>query len=71
MGRIEEIYNKAKFILDNNIIYKDCEVNELGLKDVITFDDGGYKIVGWADLETRFNDDRFIQNKTLGERGER
>ena len=26
MGRIEEIYNKAKFILDNNIIYKDCEV---------------------------------------------
>ena len=26
MGRIEEIYNKARFILDNNIIYKDCEV---------------------------------------------
>ena len=48
-----------------------CEVNELGLKDVITFDDGGYKIVGWADLEIKFNDDRFIQNKTLGERGER
>lgn len=47
------------------------EVNELGLKDVITFDDCGYKIVGWGDLETRFNDDRFIKNKILGERGER
>ena len=47
------------------------EVNELGLKDVITFDDCDYKIVGWSDFETRFNDDRFIQNKILGERGER
>ena len=47
------------------------EVKELGLQEVITFDDAEYKIVGWGDLETRFNDDRYLQNRELNERGER
>ena len=36
------------------------EVKKLKLEDVITFDDCGYKIVGWGDLEISFNDDRNI-----------
>ena len=47
------------------------EVKELGLQEVITFDDAEYKIVGWGDLETRFNDDRYLQNRELNERGGR
>ena len=47
------------------------EVKELGLQEVITFDDAEYKIVGWGDLETRFNDDRYLQNRELNDRGER
>ena len=47
------------------------EVKKLGLQEVITFDDAEYKIVGWGDLETRFNDDRYLQNRELNERGER
>lgn len=47
------------------------EVKELGLQEVITFDDAEYKIVGWGDLETRFNDDRYLQNRELNERCER
>lgn len=44
------------------------EVKELGLQDVITFDDGKYKILGYGDLETKFNDDRFIERKKEYER---
>lgn len=44
------------------------EVKELGLQDVITFDDGEYKILGYGDLETKFNDDRFIERKKEYER---
>ncbi|MBO4245414.1 MAG: hypothetical protein J5892_01585 [Bacilli bacterium] len=47
------------------------EVKELGLQEVITFDDAEYKIVGWGDLETRFNDDRYLQEKVKDERGDR
>ena len=47
------------------------EVKELGLQEAITFDDAEYKIVGWGDLETRFNDDRYLQNRELNERGDR
>ena len=34
------------------------EVKKYKLDDVITFDDSEYKIVGWGNLETSFNDDR-------------
>ena len=44
------------------------EVKELGLQDVITFDDGEYKILGYGDLETKFNDDRTIERKKEYER---
>ena len=47
------------------------EVNELGLQDVITFNDSEYKIIGWGDLETRFNDDRYLQERIKDERGDR
>lgn len=47
------------------------EVKELGLQDVISFDDYEYKIIGWGDLETRFNDDRYLQNRVLEERSDR
>ena len=36
------------------------EVKKYGLEDIITFDDGEYKIVGYGNLETSFNDDRNI-----------
>ena len=47
------------------------EVKELGLDEVITFNDMEYKIIGWGDLETRFNDDRYLQERIKDERGDR
>ena len=47
------------------------EVKELGLDEVITFNDAEYKIVGYGDLETRFNDDRYLQERIKDERGDR
>ena len=47
------------------------EVKELGLEEVITFNDAEYKIVGYGDLETRFNDDRYLQERIRDERGDR
>ena len=40
------------------------EIKKYGLEDVIEIDTGEYKIIGYGDLETRFNDDRSI-NKFL------
>lgn len=37
------------------------EVENLGLQEVIGINDYEYKIIGYADLETRFNDDRHIK----------
>lgn len=45
------------------------EVKELELENVITFNEGEYKIVGYGDLETRFNDDRYLREKNI-ERGD-
>ena len=47
------------------------EVKELGLEEVITFNEAEYKIVGYGDLETRFNDDRYLQERVKDERGDR
>ena len=33
------------------------------IKDVIVTNDSEYKIIGYADLELRFNDDRFLNEK--------
>lgn len=42
------------------------EIQKLGLEDVIGINDCEYKIVGYGDLETRFNDNRdFIKNKNI------
>ena len=65
------IINYGKYIAKIDIDNLKKEVKELGLQEVITFDDAEYKIVGWGDLETRFNDDRYLQNRELNERGER
>lgn len=37
------------------------EVERLGLQDVIGINDCEYKIIGYGDLETRFNDDRNLE----------
>lgn len=37
------------------------EIKELGLEEVVGINDLGYVIVGYGDLETRFNDDRNLQ----------
>ena len=43
------------------------EVKKYKLDDVITFDDGEYKILGWGNLEISFNDDRKLnKNKDRG-----
>lgn len=40
------------------------EVKKYKLDDVITFNDGEYKIIGWGNLETSFSDDRqFLKDK--------
>ncbi len=57
----QEIY--ADRYTDKDIEKLKSEVKKYELDDVITFDDTGYKIVGWGDLETRFNDDRNLNNK--------
>ena len=47
------------------------EVKMYQLEDVITFDDREYKIVGWGNLETFFNDDRKLERNKNHERNER
>jgi len=42
------------------------EVKKYQLDDVITFDNAEYKIIGWGNLETSFNDDRKLErNKDM------
>lgn len=44
------------------------EVKKYKLDDVITFDDREYKIIGWGNLETSFNDDRKLERNKEMER---
>ena len=37
------------------------DIKKYHLEDVITINDYDYKIIGWGDLETRFNDDRKLE----------
>lgn len=37
------------------------EIKKYNLEDVITLNNYEYKVIGWGDLETRFNDDRNIE----------
>ena len=39
------------------------EVNKYGLQHVIGINDCEYKIIGYSDLELKFNDDRFLNEK--------
>lgn len=39
------------------------EIKLYDLENVITIDDGDYKIIGWGDLETRFNDDIALEKE--------
>lgn len=41
------------------------EIKELGLEEVVGINDLGYVIVGYGDLETRFNDDRNLQKYVI------
>lgn len=45
---------------DNDIEQLKEEIKKYGLNDVVTFNDGEYKIVGYGNLETSFNDERKI-----------
>ena len=47
---------------DENIKNLEIEIKKYGLDEVICIDDGEYKIIGYGDLETRFNDDRNINS---------
>lgn len=42
------------------------EVKKLNLDDVLTFDTAEYKMIGWGDLQTKLNDDRYLIKKELG-----
>ncbi len=44
------------------------EIKKYKLDNVITFDDEGYKIIGWGNLETSFNDDRHLAKNKERER---
>lgn len=50
---------------DENAINKlQKEIEKYNLDDIVVINDGEYKILGFSDLETRFNDDRkLIRNK--------
>lgn len=49
---------------DKDIIELQNEIDKYGLKDVITINEDGYKIVGYGNLETSFNDDRNLNIET-------
>ena len=57
----QEIY--ADRYTDKDIENLKTEVKKYKLEDVVTFDDEEYKIIGWGDLETRFNDDRNLEKE--------
>ena len=60
----EEFYSEK--YSHNSFIDFCIEVNKYNLQDVIGINDCGYKIVGYGDLITRFNDDRnLIKEKVL------
>ena len=52
--------------IDNDLVVLQDEIKKYGLEEIIEIDTGEYKIIGYGDLETRFNDDRNI-NKSLKE----
>lgn len=50
-----------KFFNEIDIIKLKEEIKKYNLEDVITLNNYEYKVIGWGDLETRFNDDRNIE----------
>lgn len=46
---------------DNDVKTLEEEIKKYGLEEVIGIGDDGYKIVGYGDLGTRFNDDRNLE----------
>lgn len=59
----DEIYSDRYTESDIDILKK--EIKEYGLDEVIEVNAGEYKIVGYGDLETRFNDDRNLQKYVI------
>lgn len=49
------------FFNEIDIIKLKEEIKKYNLEDVITLNNYEYKVIGWGDLETRFNDDRNIE----------
>jgi len=50
---------------DKDIEILKQEIKDLGLDEVIGINDCGYVIVGYGDLETRFNDDRNLERYVI------
>lgn len=48
---------------DKDIQQLKSEIKLYDLEDVITIDDGDYKIIGWGNLETRFNNDIALEKE--------
>ena len=61
-GKFIEALDAVKNIAvsQNNSLTKE-EIKKYNLEDVITLNNYEYKVIGWGDLETRFNDDRNIE----------
>ncbi|MBO7697340.1 MAG: hypothetical protein J6T10_32325 [Methanobrevibacter sp.] len=59
------IENDDEFCNTENIKKLKEEVKELGLSDCIRFDEDGYLVVGYGDVELSFIDDRGLQNETI------
>lgn len=58
----KEDWNKYyKNFNDKDIEKLKEDIKKYHLEDVVTIDNHGFKIVGWGDLETRFNDDRKLE----------
>lgn len=48
---------------ENDLATLKEEIKKYGLEEVIETDTGEYKIIGYGDLETKFNDDRFLDKQ--------
>lgn len=62
MCHIDWMYWKENYnFKDEDIIKLQSEITKYGLEEVITINEGEYKIIGYGDLETKFNDDRNLE----------
>lgn len=49
--------------IEEDINYLQKDIKKYNLDEVIGIDQGEYKIIGYGELETRFNDDRYLKKR--------